>query len=283
MNRRWFSSWRKVRAPAAVPDGIPSGLLAVYKPAGPSSADVVAKVKNLLMAGARMSNNDRRSKARLKVGHGGTLDPMATGVLVLGIGNGTKMMESYLKGNKGYRAVAKLGIGTDTLDRTGAETSNLPWEHVTLDELRRVSEQFKGDIMQVPPMYSALRSSGVRLHTLARQGVVVERPPRPVTVFALEVSDRTPTPDASALKLPEYSLDVECSGGFYIRSLIADIGETCNTASVMMELERTRQGPFTLDDCIIPADWNNFQLMCDHIVKCSALAGIDPDSLTTLK
>jgi tRNA pseudouridine55 synthase len=261
---------------------IPSGLLAVYKPAGPSSSDVVGTVKKLLISGAKSLTNDR-SKFQLKVGHGGTLDPMATGVLVLGVGNGTKALEKYLKGNKGYRAVAKLGIGTDTLDRTGVETARLPWEHVTLDELRRVSEGFVGDILQTPPMYSALRSNGVRLHTLARQGVVVDRPARPVTVFSLEVSDRAPGTGAPPLQLPEYSLDVECSGGFYIRSLIADIGEACKTASVMMELERTKQGPFLLEHCVHPGDWSDFQLMCDRIALCSTIANVDADLLQAPK
>lgn len=268
---------------------VPSGLLAVYKPTGPSSSDVVEKVKKMLITGAK-SLGDNRSKAKLKVGHGGTLDPMATGVLILGIGNGTKVMQSYLRGNKGYCAVAKLGVATDTLDRTGTETANMPWEHVTLDELRRKAAGFKGEIMQTPPMYSALRSKGVRLHTLARQGVVIDRPARPVTVYSLEISDRNPVAStktiagssaavAPSLKLPEFCLDVECSGGFYVRSLIDDLGEACNTAAVMMELERTRQGPFLLEHCIHQEDWGNFERMCEHIKKCTALAGIDDDTL----
>ena len=255
--------WNKISA--ALP---PSGLLAVYKPKGLTSSDVVAKVKWLLIDGynKKQEGVDKKQKVKLKVGHGGTLDPMATGVLVLGVGEGTKLLTTYLKGSKSYRATGKLGVATDTLDCTGTVTDTAPWEHVALGDIKTISKQFVGDIMQTPPMYSALKSQGKRLYDLARDGKVVDRAARPVTVYSLTILE---DPD---YKLPEFHLDVECSGGFYVRSLIDDIGRRCNSRSMMTELERTKQGPFLLNDCAPSEKWGDFEYMCAQIDKCSAIA-----------
>lgn len=191
----------------------PSGLLPVYKPKGITSNDAVGKIKSLLneyfsdneIAGARGKRN------RIKVGHGGTLDPLATGVLVLGIGDGTKLLENYLKGSKRYLAVGKLGIETDSLDCLGKILSNVSCDGITIHDIERVAKQFSGEIMQTPPMFSALKSNGRRLYTLAREGIVIPRKSRPVTVYDLHIIGNP------SYCLPEFGVDVECSGGFYVR------------------------------------------------------------------
>lgn len=248
---------------------IPSGLLAVFKPEGLSSSDVVAKVKKQLILGIKGTSKER---VRLKVGHGGTLDPMATGVLVLGVGEGTKLLSGYLKGAKEYVAVAKLGVETDTLDSTGSVCGTASWEHITMDALRTATKPFVGNIMQSPPMYSAIKRKGVRLYELARKGVTVDRPPRPVTVFDIEVVD------SGERKLPEFAIKVRCGGGFYIRSLISDIGEAVESKATMTALLRTKQGPFTLEHCVFPDGWNDFELMCESIDKCSMIAATENKS-----
>lgn len=231
---------------------VPSGLCAVHKPKGCTSANVVSRVKYLF---------DPKGK-KVKVGHGGTLDPMAEGVLVLGIGEGTKQLSKYLAGSKGYAAVGLLGRAYDTLDITGQVTESADFGHVTEDMLESALAKFRGDILQMPPMYSALKNKGRRLYDLAREGIEVEREARKVSVYDLAlVCDRD---------LPEFSLRVECSGGFYVRSLIADLCSEVSTVGCMSELVRTKQAMFTLDDCLQEADWTHDRL-CDHIVHCNAL------------
>lgn len=231
---------------------IPAGLCAVYKPKGCTSADVVAKVKRVL----------EQSGKKVKVGHGGTLDPMAEGVLVLGIGDGTKQLSNYLSGSKGYTAVGLLGTAFDTLDITGKETSTASYDHVTTKALDDALSQFRGDIKQLPPMYSALKSKGKRLYELAREGVEVERELRDVSVYSLELLPNR--------KLPEFELQIECSGGFYVRSLIADVSTAVNTVGCMSELVRTKQAMFHVSDCLHQEDWTTEKLS-EHIVRSNAL------------
>ncbi|KAJ8610840.1 hypothetical protein CTAYLR_006456 [Chrysophaeum taylorii] len=240
---------------------VPNGVLAVYKPKGWTSADVVAKVRNTLQRAARQVEKKRR---KVKVGHGGTLDPMATGVLVLGVGTGCKNLDAYLAGAKGYRAVGFLGVETDTLDAEGNATARAPWEHVTRETLESALVEFRGDIVQTPPMFSALRSKGKRLYDLARQGIEVDREARPVTVYRLELT---------AFDAPSFYIDVECGGGTYVRSLIADIGKRVDSVAHMAELERTRQGVFTLDDCLHQGHWTPEEI-ATHVVECSGRAGV---------
>ncbi|KAG5189435.1 pseudouridine synthase [Tribonema minus] len=264
---------------------MPDGLMAVHKPAGWTSSDVVTKVRNELQRGFRRAIEEeqatltetanaaggpasghagaqqRNKRVKIKVGHGGTLDPMATGVLVLGIGSGTKELEKYLQGAKGYSAVGILGSETDTLDSEGQETEAMEWSHVTRDALMQALEQFRGDIMQVPPMYSALRKDGKRLHELARQGKVVERDARPVTIYQLEAP-------AEGVALPSFALNVQCSGGTYIRTLIADIARALGTRGHMTSLVRTKQGPFGLEHCLDQQHWH-FEQILAHLDKCN--------------
>lgn len=279
---------------------VPDGLVAVYKPQTWTSADVVAKVRSTLQRELRHRTGGR---VKVKVGHGGTLDPLATGVLVLGIGKGCRQLTDYLAGAKRYRAVGKLGMKTDTLDSLGVAVAEKPWDHVTDAQLSDALEAFRGEILQMPPMFSAKRKDGKRLYDLAREGKVVEREARAVTVTSLsllqehddwlragaltrggndgssqvglavnarlEVADAPPCPP-SFMDLPSFALDVECGGGTYIRSIIDDLGDAVDSCAHMTWLERTRQGPFELDDCLAEAHWS-FEEICAHTVRCTQL------------
>lgn len=182
-----------------------------------------------------------------KAGHCGTLDPMATGVLPVMLGGATRFLEFLPTTPKAYRAALKLGVRTDTLDVTGTvlETTEVT---VGRDDLLAALETFRGDILQVPPMYSALKKDGVRMYELARKGIEVERGARPVTIDSLELlPDGT---DGTDPESGEYVLEVSCSGGTYIRSLIDDLGAALGCGATMTALERTRVGVFTLDRAV---------------------------------
>ncbi|CAM9851583.1 unnamed protein product [Scytosiphon promiscuus] len=200
----------------------------------------------------------RRQKGpKVKVGHGGTLDPMATGVLVIGVGKGCRELGNFLKGSKGYRAEALLGHETNTQDAEGEATLHGEWEHVTGEAVDGALGQFVGDIMQVPPMFSALHKDGERLYELARKGITVEREARPVTVYSLRQT-------SPALTLPLLGLELESGGGFYVRTLIEDLARALGTRAHMTALERTKQGPFELEHALPQAEWEYSQL-CDHL------------------
>ncbi|MBO5938471.1 MAG: tRNA pseudouridine(55) synthase TruB [Clostridia bacterium] len=203
----------------------PSGLLIINKHLGVTSHDIVWKVRKLY--------------GTKRVGHTGTLDPMASGVLVVLVGRAAKAAEYLVSDEKRYTATLRLGLTTDTEDATGTvlTTSDaLP----SADEVLSACEAFTGEIMQVPPMYSALKVDGQKLCDLARRGIEVERKARPVTVHSLVC---TPTDVPS-----DYSLDVLCSSGTYIRTLCADIGASLGCGGVMATLERTKTGGFTIDE-----------------------------------
>ncbi|KAJ7989795.1 hypothetical protein DPEC_G00308210 [Dallia pectoralis] len=219
-----------------------NGLFAIYKKEGPTSADVLNSLKEALLreAGVKDPNPRKRKKQDLKMGHGGTLDSAASGVLVVGIGNGTKMLSTMLAGSKKYKAVGEFGKATDTLDATGKVVTETSYDHITREAFEEKLKQFTGDIMQVPPLYSALKKDGKRLSVMLKQGHEVEaKPARPVTVYSLLLQDFTP---------PFFTLDVECGGGFYIRSLVDDLGKALSSCAHVKELTRTKQGQFTLDD-----------------------------------
>jgi len=203
------------------------GVLLINKPAGCTSHDVCQKVKRKLKAA--------------KVGHTGTLDPLATGVLVVCINSATKLVQFLLHGEKEYGAVMRLGLETDTQDITGevlrTHAGPLP-DRGALDEACRA---FTGEIEQLPPMYSALKQGGVPLYRLARQGKTVERQPRMVTIAELEVLGCEP---------PEATLRVVCSQGTYIRTLCHDIGSLLGCGAVMSSLERVRTGGFHVRDAL---------------------------------
>ena len=206
---------------------IAGGYLNINKDRGWTSTDVVRKLKGVT-----------RSK---KIGHGGTLDPIATGVLPICIGPATRFAETVLLGTKSYRVNMVLGSSTDTYDSTGEITAAVKSFEVTRPQIIEVLEGFKGDILQTPPMYSALHHKGKRLYEFARAGIEVERPPRSVKVLSLKLVE---------FEGAELVLDVECSHGFYARTLAHDIGEKLGTHAHMSGLTRTHAGPFKLEDTV---------------------------------
>ncbi len=176
-----------------------------------------------------------------KIGHTGTLDPMATGVLPVALGGATRFIELIPDHDKAYRAGFRLGVTTDTLDITG-EVLGEKEVSSSKEDVEKVLGSFRGEISQLPPMYSAIKKDGVRLYTLARQGIEVEREERRITVYRLELTD-------SDEKNGEYEIEVECSSGTYIRSLISDIGEALGCGAVMTSLRRTKANGIDENDC----------------------------------
>jgi tRNA pseudouridine55 synthase len=240
-----------------VPLYLAEGLFAVYKPLEWTSNDVVGYIRKMLETDARKRGatvNKRKSKKGFKVGHGGTLDPLATGVIVLGVGSGTKELQNYLTGSKKYRASVELGYETNTLDLEGNVTITAPFDHITEDRIEKVIPNFVGKIMQIPPIFSAIRKDGKRLYDEARAGKTVddiEIEPREVHIYGLEYIKH----DHNGKQLPCFGLNVECGGGTYIRSLVRDIGKSLDSVATMTSLERTQQGVFTIMDAIPKEEW----------------------------
>ncbi len=202
------------------------GLLLIDKPEGITSHDVVRRV--------------RRIYSTRKVGHAGTLDPLATGVLVVAVGDGTKILQFLFCDDKSYRASIKLGVTTDTYDAQGQVqlTRNVP---VLSDaQLEMVCDEFRGTFDQLPPMYSALKRNGVPLYKLARKGEDVDRDARQVTVSSLRIV---------RFKPPELIIEVDCSKGTYIRSLASDLGERLDCGAHLTALRRLRSGHFSIAQC----------------------------------
>jgi tRNA pseudouridine55 synthase len=207
------------------------GLAVVDKPAGVTSHDVVGML--------------RRRFGERQVGHAGTLDPDATGVLLVGVGKVTRLLRFLTALGKTYTADVVLGASTSTLDAAGDVTGTFDMSHVTLDMARQVvAERLTGPIMQVPPMVSAIRIDGRRLHELAREGVEVERQPRPVTVHSFEVDA---TDDPLVLRIV-----VRCSAGTYVRSLADDLGRFLGGGAHLRNLRRVAVGSFGEDEALPP-------------------------------
>jgi tRNA pseudouridine55 synthase len=235
------------------------GLCAIYKPINWTSQDVVSCIRGMLERDAKSrgvtlaKRRSRRSKNKIKVGHGGTLDPLAEGVLVIGIGSGTKILTHYLSGSKSYEAGGKFGFETNTLDLEGNVTKTADFEHITHELVEESLGKFVGKIDQIPPIFSAIRKNGKRLYEQAREGKSeddVEIDSREVEVHELKY---IPNEDDG---LPSFNLSVQCGGGTYIRSLIRDIGYDLDSVATMTRLVRTKQGPFTLNDAIHREDWS---------------------------
>ncbi len=206
-----------------------SGIIIIDKPAGWTSMDVCAKLRGMF--------HEKR------VGHAGTLDPMATGVLPVFIGRATRAVEFAAGSDKEYIAGLKLGIVTNTQDTTGEVLEERGVE-VTRDQLLAALERFTGDIEQIPPMWSAVKVNGKKLYELARKGKEVERRPRPVTIRALEVLDGA-APEGS-----DFVLRVVCSKGTYVRTLCHDIGQALGCGGCMSALRRVKASSFTLEDSV---------------------------------
>ncbi|XP_072280454.1 pseudouridylate synthase TRUB1 [Pyxicephalus adspersus] len=247
-----------------------NGLFPIHKPKGPTSAQSLNELKRKLLGEAGLKEYGKRRRQTLKIGHGGTLDCSASGVLVVGIGDGTKMLGTMLGGSKKYTAIGELGKGTDTLDALGAVTEEKPYDHITREDLEKALKSFTGDIMQVPPLFSALKKDGKRLSCLVREGVEVEeKPARPVTVYGMTLTDFQP---------PLFTLDIECGGGFYVRSLVRDIGKALSSCASVKELTRTKQGPFTLEDHALGEDSWNIERVAQSLQEYSHLLQGEPEA-----
>ncbi|WP_226377610.1 tRNA pseudouridine(55) synthase TruB [Citrifermentans bremense] len=204
-----------------------NGFFVIDKPAGVTSHDIVFKV--------------RRAINQKKVGHTGTLDPFATGVLPVAVGEGTKAIQFLDESEKEYRAVMRLGIATDTQDLTGQVLSERDWSQLEAADLKRLVPQFLGLQKQMPPMFSAIKQGGVPLYKLARKGIEVEREAREVEIHSLSFD---------WIRLPEACFTVTCSRGTYVRTLACDIGEALGCGAHLLELRRTRSGLFREKDAI---------------------------------
>lgn len=202
-------------------------LVLLNKPKGVTSFGAVARV--------------RRALQEKRIGHTGTLDPMATGVLPLLTGRASRLSSMMLESDKSYRATVRLGTVTDTLDITG-EVLKINKIKVSDQELLAALEHFKGEISQLPPMYSAIKKDGVRLYELARKGVEIERESRTVTIKELTLLKR--------LNETDFIIDVTCSKGTYIRTLGADIGDYLGVGACLTELERTSVSGFSIENCV---------------------------------
>ena len=205
----------------------PDGVLLVDKAEGMTSHDVVAVL--------------RRKLDIKKVGHCGTLDPIATGLLLLTIGRGTKIQDLLMSEDKEYVGTLSLGVSTSTQDRQGNVIEERPVPQLSESEIRAAFEKFRGDFYQMPPMVSAIKQGGVPLYKLARQGKVVEREPRLVHVYRYTI-DR--------IALPEIGFSVMCSKGFYVRTYAHDIGEALGCGAHLKSLRRTKSGRFDVANAI---------------------------------
>ncbi|MCW5891888.1 MAG: tRNA pseudouridine(55) synthase TruB [bacterium] len=230
-----------------------NGILLVDKPEGVSSAGVIRALKGRLGAA--------------KVGHLGTLDPFASGLLPLCIGEATKVARWLLLERKRYEGTIQLGTSTDTLDRTGTVTATAPVPPVTATQLHELSRRFVGPTTQTPPMYSALKRDGVPLYRLARQGIEVDRAPRPIEIHAL----RLEAGEGGTLEF-----DVACSKGTYVRVLAADLGAAIGTLAHLSRLRRTEVGAFRIADAQTPEALAAHAGPLPLIPIREALAGLRP-------
>jgi len=242
-------------------------LLVIDKQTGPTSFDVVREVKKIL-PGA-------------KVGHTGSLDPFASGVLVLLLGKATKLSNALLNADKSYHATMVLGSSTDSMDRTGRVDKTADVPELTADYIRKVLKSYEGEWLQTPPMFSAKKIHGVRLYELARQSISVRRAPIPVQLYRL---------DLISYESPVIQFEVHCSKGTYIRSLADDIGKKLGTVAHLAELRRLSCGAFTLEESITVEDLakdpashltTGFQkyiqlLRTERVSRSRPLVGADP-------
>lgn len=213
--------------PNCSPSRLMDGILLIDKPPGMTSHDVVRRVR-------------RACKTR-RVGHTGTLDPMATGVLVVAVGEGTRIVQFLMEGRKSYRATLKLGETTDTQDADGTVIARSDWSGVTEAAIRQVLAGLCGPQQQLPPMYSALKKDGVALHTLARQGVEVERSTRSIEIYAVRLL---------AIELPFVTFEVDCSKGTYVRTLAHDAGALLGPGGHLTALRRIENSGFRDRQCL---------------------------------
>ncbi len=214
-------------AQAPSPWGLFDGVLLVDKPVGPTSHDIVHKI--------------RRTFHIEKVGHGGTLDPNATGLLIVLLGKGTKLSDQLMGGDKAYTGAMRLGRTTSSQDCDGETLEEKPWEHVTRDQVAAQMAERVGDIFQMPPMVSAIKVDGVPLYKLARKGQEIERKQRFVHIYRFEITAWAP---------PLTTFDVLCTKGTYVRTLAHDVGQALGCGACLDALRRTRSGSFDVKDAL---------------------------------
>ncbi|MBK1641005.1 tRNA pseudouridine(55) synthase TruB [Chromatium okenii] len=235
-----------------------TGILLLDKPLHLSSNDALQRVKRIYRAA--------------KAGHTGSLDPLATGLLPCCLGDATKFSAFLLDADKWYRVRVRLGVTTTTADAEGEIVATLPVENVDAARIETVLRGFRGSIQQMPPMHSALKHNGQRLYKLARQGIEVERQPRPIEIFALELL---------SIDLPEIELNVHCSKGTYVRTLAEDIGRELGCGGHVSQLRRTGVGPYleaempfvTLDEIATMADDDTPQRLDAHLLALDSALG----------
>jgi tRNA pseudouridine55 synthase len=215
-----------------------SGFIVIDKPAGVTSHDVVAMLRRLFH--------------QKKIGHTGTLDPFATGVLPVALGEATKAIPFLDESEKEYFAVMRLGVSTDTQDLTGRIVSERSFQHVTSESIRSLIPHFTGSLTQVPPMFSALKRDGVPLYRLARRGESVEREERRIEISSLTIDQ---------VELPDVAFKVRCSRGTYVRTLANDMGDFLGCGAHLQELRRTKSGPFTIEAAV------TIDRLCDDFEK----------------
>lgn len=222
----------------------PSGIIIINKPKGITSHNCISKLRYLL-------------KQR-KIGHCGTLDPMASGVLPIMIGSAVKASEFLVDHDKRYFAGIKLGVTTDTQDITGNVISEHQGELPSFEEFAKIAKEFEGEILQTPPMYSALKVGGVKLLNYAREGVTIEREARKVNIYSCDPLEKD----------GEFFLDVKCSRGTYIRTLCADIGERLGCGACMSSLVRTEVDVFKIEDAVVFDDLNDMTVeeILSHLI-----------------
>jgi len=245
------------------------GILNINKPAGNTSFSIVSIVKRL--------TGERR------VGHAGTLDPMASGVLPVCLGKGTRIVEFLLEASKVYRAQIDLGIATDTHDANGSITKRGDYSTITMEQLEQALNSFRGLIQQIPPMFSALKYKGKRLYDLAREGITVKRESRAATIHRLELLDFKP---------PLVALEIECSRGTYIRSLAHDLGELLGCGAHLKELVRLSYGPFDIEASVSPNqledafsnnDWQQLIYPVDTVLRNWTLVVVGDEQERVIK
>jgi tRNA pseudouridine55 synthase len=228
------------------------GILNINKPVGMTSFDVVARVKRL--------TRERHA------GHAGTLDPDASGVLPVCLGQATRVIDYLFAGSKRYLAQLELGVATDSFDSAGRITATKDASAVTREEIESALARFRGPIWQIPPMFSAVKYHGQPLYRLARAGIEVERKSRQIHIYSLSITSSQP---------PHVELDVVCGKGTYIRSLVSDLGEALGTGAVLRRLTRLKVGPFNIEDAVSIShleqiatneDWHEYLYPLDFVL-----------------
>ena len=222
------------------------GILLVDKPSGMTSHDVVDAL--------------RKATGIRKIGHTGTLDPAATGLLIMCIGKATRLSEHLMGMDKTYEGTMRLGVVTESYDMDGKVVEENDVPEITREELEEAMKPLTGDLMQVPPMVSAVKIGGKRLYKLARQGETVERPPRPVTVHEFSLLDCT---------LPEVQFRVECTSGTYVRSLCHDIGQHFGCGAALQSLRRTHIGSHSIEDSTPLEELNTPEKVASSLIPIS--------------